>query len=90
MKVHHKGVEYDTIYSPFFRISSCEDFAIYGIRYPSGRLDDVLIFEQDEYIVELKQYLVYILEQYGLEEDDMLTPKAKELKADVKALFGID
>lgn len=90
MKVYHKNIEYDTIYSPFFRIEYCEDFSIYGLRYPSGRIEDVIVFDRDNYIVELKQYLEYILREYGLEEDSMLTERAKELKNDVRELFGIN
>lgn len=90
MKACYKNIAYDTIYSPFFRIEYREDFSIYGLRYPSGRIEDVIVFDHDNYIVELKQYLEYILREYGMEEDSMLTEQAKELKNDVRALFGIE
>lgn len=90
MRIYHKNTPYDTIYSPFFRISSCSDFAIYGLRFPSGKIDEIVVFDQDDYIVEMKSHLMYLLTEYALEDDDMLTEKAKELKADVRSLFGIE
>ena len=89
MRIYHKNKSYDTIYAPFFRMSSCSDFAIYGIRLPSGKIDEVVVFDQDDYMVEMKKHLEYLLIEYALEDDDMLTERAKELKADVRALFGI-
>lgn len=90
MRIFHKGVPYDTIYSPFFRITKSKDFAVYGIRYPSGQIEDLVVFDQQNYIAELKEHLLFLLKEYGLEDDEMLTERAKELKKDVKVLFGID
>lgn len=90
MKITIDNTVYETVYYPFFRTDVCDDFAVYTIRYPSGTTEEMIVFDQSSYVAELKEHLVFLLSQYGLEEDDMLTPRAKELKADVKALFGID
>jgi len=90
MRIFHKGVPYDTIYSPFFRITKSKDFAVYGIRYPSGQIEDLVVFDQQNYIAELKEHLLFLLKEYGLEDDEMLTERAKDLKKDVKILFGLD
>jgi hypothetical protein len=90
MKVTIDKHVYETVYYPFFRTSVCDDFAVYTIRYPSGMTEEMVVFDQVKYTAELKEHLIFLLNQYGLEEDDMLTPKAKELKYDVRALFGIN
>lgn len=90
MKIHHQNKTYDTVYSPFCRVSKCKDFAIFSLRYPSGKIEDMVVFNQEDFIPELKAHLLFLLKEYALEKDEMLTEKAKELKEDVKALFGID
>jgi hypothetical protein len=36
---------------------------------------------------ELHSYLKFIIREYMLEDDDMLTPRAQELKRDICDLF---
>jgi hypothetical protein len=63
---------------------------MYGIRYPSGFTEKVLVFDVDNHIKELEEYSKFLITEYALEDDDMLTERAKRLKQDVKELFRID
>ena len=90
MKIVHEGVEYNTAYFPFFRVSKDEEYSEYCIRYPSGITDTVLIVDEDEKYKEFETHLLYLLREYALEEDDALTERARRLKDDVKRLFEID
>jgi hypothetical protein len=91
MKIEHDGKSYETIYYPFFRVERhSEGFDIYTLRLPSGHIEEIPIFETNQPTDELKDHLVFLLREFALEEDDVLTPKAMEIKRDVRALFGID
>lgn len=87
MKVTIGTETYETRYFPFFLKKRYEDFSVYTLRYPSGFLDEILIFDQDNYMEELRSYLKFIITEYMLEEDIMLTPMAQRLKKDVIDLF---
>jgi hypothetical protein len=90
MKITHNKKTYETIYYPFFRIDRQEDFDVYSLRLPSGSVEELIIFDKHTPSKELKAHLRFLLEEFALEEDDALTNTAKELKRDVRALFGID
>lgn len=95
MKVMVDGVAYRTIYHPFFRIANHEenesgDFEVYGLRYPSGAIEELLVFDPKNRSEELREHLAFLLKEYALEDDDLLSSRAKELKRDVKNLFGIN
>lgn len=94
MKVTVKGKTYNTVYFPFFRIAGQttdkDDFMVFGLRYPSGAIEELVVFEPENRNAELREHLAFLLKEYALEEDEMLSPRAKELKRDVKNLFGID
>lgn len=90
MRIWVKGKSYDTVYFPFFRTERHKDYAVYGVRWPSGYIEEFVVFNEKEYMIELKDYLTFMLKEFGLEEDIMLTPKAMELKNEVKNLFSID
>lgn len=87
MRVEVDGDIYEAIYFPYYRLEKNEWFSIYGIRYPSGFTEKVLVFDVDNHIKELKEYSVFLIKEYALEEDEMLTERAKRLKNDVKELF---
>lgn len=87
MKVTIGTETYETRYFPFFLKKRYEDFSVYTLRYPSGFLDEILIFDQGNYMEELRSYLKFIITEYMLEEDIMLTPMAQRLKKDVIDLF---
>lgn len=90
MIIEHENKRYETVYFPFFRIKQEDDFSIFGMRLPSGRIDEVMIFEDDVgYMDQLKAHTAYLLKEYALEEDIMLTQRALELKYDIRDLFGI-
>jgi len=90
MKIIIDNIEYETIYFPFYRIKKHKQFTKFGLRYPSGFTEDVVVFDATNYMEELRGQLEYTLKEYGLEEDDMLTPKAMELKRNVRDLFGLE
>lgn len=88
MKVEYQGKIYKTSYFPFFRIKKNGGFQVFGLRYPSGTIERVIVSDTDSYLTELREYLVFLIREYMLEEDDMLTPYAQRLKRDIHDLFG--
>lgn len=84
------NIKYESSYFPFFKISEHEDHAVFGIRYPSGKIDDILIFNQKNFMIECQKHLRFLLKEYALEEDIMLTKKALDLKKDVRNLFNLN
>ena len=89
MIIKHENKIYETVYFPYFRIENNEDYSIFGLRLPSGRIEEIVVFEKDKYMEELKAHTKFLLLEYGLEEDIMLTPRAMELKNEIRELFGI-
>ena len=87
MKVTIGTETYETKYFPFFLKEKRQDYSLYTLRYPSGNLDKVLVFDQDNYMEELRDYLKFLIREYMFEDDDMLTSRAKELKKDICDLF---
>lgn len=87
MKVTIGTETYETRYFPFFIKEKRKHYSVYTLRYPSGNVDKVLVFDQDNYMEELRSYLRFIIQEYMLEEDDMLTSRAQDLKRDVYNLF---
>lgn len=81
---------YETLYYPFFRIEQHDDFDVYTLRYPSGRIEEMVVFDTNSPREELINHLSFLLKEYALEHDDALTPRAMELKKDVRRLFGIE
>lgn len=74
---------FETKYFPFFRIEQTEDFDIYTITYPSGFQEEMVVFDQKDYMNCLKCHMGFLISEYALEEDDMLTPRAMKLKNDI-------
>lgn len=90
MKIDVGGVAYEATYYPFFRVEQQHgEFNVYTIRFPSGLVEEILIFDTDTPQPELERYLQFLIREYALENDEYLTPKAMELKRDVRRLFGI-
>ena len=89
MKIDVGGVVYEAVYYPFFRIEQHDDFDVYTLRYPSGLVEEILVFDVDSPQSELLDHLKFLLKEYALEDDNALTTKAMELKQDVLRLFGI-
>jgi hypothetical protein len=87
MIVYINQTKFEMKYFPFFRKEDHQDFQIWGMKYPSGIIEEVIIFEKENYIDELKSYMQFLIEEYLLEEDIMLTPSAKKLKDDLRELF---
>lgn len=82
------GKRFKLSYYPFFRIKSKGNFAVFGMRLPSGQIKEVLVFNDESPIVALKEYCQFLVKEYVLEDDIMLTPKALELKTELMELFN--
>lgn len=89
MRVEYEGKIYNTLYFPFFRMRQYSGYQVFGLRYPSGRIEKVIVINQDNFIEELRRYLQYLIREYMRDDDDeMITPRVKKLKEDVHDLFG--
>ncbi len=87
MKVCVNDRVYETKYFPFFLKEKRGGISIYTLRYPSGFVEKVIVVNEDDYISELQEYLKFLIKEYLLEDDIMLTPRALRLKQDVSDLF---
>lgn len=87
MQVQYEGKIYTTQYFPFFRIKRRDGYQVFGLRYPSGSIERVIVFDTPDYMQELQNYLKFLIIEYILEDDEMLTPYAKKLKEDIRDLF---
>lgn len=87
MKITIGAETYETRYFPFFLKEKRDYYSLYTMRYPSGRIDKVLVLDQNNYIEELKKYLEFLVKEYLLEDEDMLTQNAIELRKDIYDLF---
>lgn len=90
MQVEIDGKIYTTKYFPFFRVKSTGEYTVYGIRYPSGSIEKIIVFDPDNYRQELASYLKFLIKEYMLEDDDVLTPFAQRLKEDIYELFDTE
>jgi hypothetical protein len=89
MRITIDDITYESVYYPYYRLEKNDDFSVYGIRYPSGFNETVLVFGVDEPLKELRVYSEFLIREYALEDDDALTPRAMRLKQDVKDLFVV-
>ncbi len=87
MKLEVKGRHFVASYFPFFRVEQHEDFDVWGMRLPSGQIEDVLVFEQDQPLISLTDYTRFLINEYVMEDDDALTPRAIEFKKQLEELF---
>jgi len=88
MQVEYEGKLYSTQYFPFFRIKRSGAYQVFGLRYPSGSIERVIVSDTPNYMKELQNYLKFLIKDYILEDEEMLTPYAKRLKKDIYDLFG--
>lgn len=87
MRIEVNNKIYHTRYFPFFRVRRAKTFDIFALRYPSGFVEEIMVFDSKNYIVELKAYLKFLIEEYMHEEDIALTTFGQRLKRDVNDLF---
>jgi len=87
MRIYVDGNFYETKYFPFFRIRKSNHYDVYSLRYPSGFVEELMIFDTTNYITELKKYLEYLIREYMYEDDITLTVFGQRLKRDVNELF---
>jgi hypothetical protein len=88
MEFFYEGKLYKTQYFPFFRIKKLDGYQIFGLRYPSGRIERIFVVNQKSPISELIEYSKFLIKEYMQEENDALTLHARLLKEDVCELFG--
>lgn len=81
------GKTFHMLYYPFFRIETFEYFTTFGMRLPSGKIEEVVVFETETPTNALNDYCVFLIKEYVLEDDIMLTPRALQLKKDLMELF---
>lgn len=87
MKVEVDGIVYETQYFPFFRMEQRKGYTKFGLKYPSGFIEEFIVFDEGNYLEELRKHLTFLVREYMLEDDEMLTPFAQRLKDDVHELF---
>lgn len=87
MKVQVNNKIYETKYFPFFLKEKRGGISIYTLRYPSGFVEKVLVVNENDYIGELEEYLKFLITEYLLEDDLLLTTRALRLKQDISDLF---
>lgn len=87
IRIGDKQFEY--AYYPFFRIKKSDYFSVFGMKLPSGNIEEIIVFEVESanQIKELHEYAKYLIREYILEDDIMLTPRALILKKDLMELF---
>lgn len=89
MQVEHDDKIYTTKYFPFFRIERNEYYQVFGIRYPSGSIEKVMVIDDDDNVFdELRNYLLFLIKEYICEDDIALTQYGQRLKGDVYELFN--
>jgi hypothetical protein len=87
LEFFYEGKKYKTQYFPFFRIKKLDGYQIFGLRYPSGRIERIFVMDNASPIPELREYLKFLIKEYVHEENDALTPYARLLKEDIRELF---
>jgi len=89
MIINVQGKQFVASYYPFFRVKKYGDFETWALRLPSGRIEDpaVIIFVNENPLESLIKYAEYLINEYILEDDEALTPRAIEFKRDLKELF---
>lgn len=90
MLVEVRGRKYETSYFPFFRSVKDKDFDIWYFYSPSGLKRKITIYDRENLFSILEEYLSFLVEEYLLEENDALTPKAMDFKEDLKKLFELN
>jgi hypothetical protein len=87
MKITVDGVDYDTQYFPFFRRERHEDFEVWNMRLPSGKIEEVLVLEPETPMQSITEYMEFLIREYVLEDEEMLTPRAIEFKNELEELL---
>lgn len=89
MRIELNSVLYSFKYFPFFKTETHEDFDIFCMRLPSGNIEEVIVFDKEAPMNCLRDYSEFLIKEYILEDDIMLTPRALEFKKDLIELFGL-
>jgi hypothetical protein len=89
MNVNVNGRHFVASYFPFFRTEQGNDFDLWSIRFVDGSISDmtILVFEPNNAISELHENARWLIDEFILEEDEALTPKAQRLKQNLMEIF---
>jgi hypothetical protein len=89
MRVEVAGRHFVATYFPFFRVKRNDDFDEWGIRLVDGSVSDltVIVFDHEKSVQELHENARWLINEFILEEDEMLTPKARKLKQSLMEIF---
>jgi len=92
MEVTVDGIVYTFAYYPFFKMEDKRDYYVYGMRMPSDKIERIYVLKQNtnkDTLNALKEYAIYIIKEYLLEDDIMLTASAMDFKKDLKDLISV-
>jgi hypothetical protein len=64
MRVLVEGRTYESTYFPFFLKKQRLDYSIYTFRLPSGVIEEIFVFDRNNYLQELQDYVKYMIEQF--------------------------
>jgi hypothetical protein len=89
MIVFVDGKRFVASYFPFFRTERHEDFDVWGMRRADGSISEisVIVFEPKDTMPELYANAKWLINEYILEDDDALTPRAIALKKELMEIF---
>ena len=89
MIVNVNGKRFVASYFPFFRTDRHEDFDVWGLRLADGSTSEmsVIVFEPKDAVVELHANAKWLINEYVLEDDAALTPRAIAIKRELMEIF---
>ena len=89
MIVDVDGKRFVASYFPFFRTERHEDFDVWGLRLADGSTSEmsVIVFDPKDTVAELNENAKWLINEYILEDDAALTPRAIALKKELMEIF---
>lgn len=89
MIIDVSGKRFVASYFPFFRTERHEDFDVWGLRLADGSTSDmsIIVFEPENTVTELYDNAKWLINEYILEDDCALTPRAITIKRELMEIF---
>lgn len=89
MIVNVNGKRFVASYFPFFRAERHDDFDVWGLRLTDGSTSEmsVIVFESKDAVAELHANAKWLINEYVLEDDVALTPRAITIKKELMEIF---
>jgi hypothetical protein len=88
MIIEYDNKIFETRYFPYFRIKKAKGYQVFGVRFPSGFIDRIIVSDDSDMMETFRVHLEYLVHEYMMEDDEALTPHGKKLKEDVYELFN--